>query len=198
MPKISEQRRDERRAQILAAAIRCFARNGYHRTSMADIIAESGLSAGAIYGYFSGKQELIQAVARSAVQGRFDELPAVHEGRVLDPVEIAQNLIGGVRSSVPTAMLLQVWAEAAVNQQTRMMFQELIDTIRTIITQHLERWASADPELTRDAAAWARRTAPLLLSLTAGFILQSTLIDGFDEEAYLAAIPELLRSEHRS
>ena len=50
MPKVSEQHREARRDQIVDAALRCFSRKGFQRTSMADIIAESGLSAGAIYG----------------------------------------------------------------------------------------------------------------------------------------------------
>jgi len=92
MPKISEERREQRRAQIMAVAVRCFSRSGYHRTSMTDIIKESGLSAGAIYGYFSGKQDLIHAVARSVMEGRFSELSALSEGHVLTPAEIASNL----------------------------------------------------------------------------------------------------------
>ena len=49
MPKVSQEHRDARRAQILRAAAACFERKGYQRTTMADIIRESGLSAGAIY-----------------------------------------------------------------------------------------------------------------------------------------------------
>ena len=65
MPKISDERKLERSRQILAAARRCFVDKGFHRASMSDVIRESGLSAGAVYSYYSSKEELIAAVARS-------------------------------------------------------------------------------------------------------------------------------------
>jgi AcrR family transcriptional regulator len=58
VPKISPAHEQQRRAQILAAAMACFARQGYHATSMDDVVRESGLSVGAIYSYFPAKEEL--------------------------------------------------------------------------------------------------------------------------------------------
>ena len=43
MPKVSQQHRDARREQIMAAARRCFLRDGFHATSMQDLFAEAGL-----------------------------------------------------------------------------------------------------------------------------------------------------------
>src|ERR1700761_4592062 len=63
MPKISQQARDARRDQILSAARRCFLRDGFHSTSMQDLFAEAGLSAGAVYRYFASKDEVIAAIA---------------------------------------------------------------------------------------------------------------------------------------
>ena len=63
MPKVSDDYRASRRQQILDAAVECFARQGFHRTSMQDIFDESGLSAGAVYGYFAGKDDIVAAVA---------------------------------------------------------------------------------------------------------------------------------------
>ena len=63
MPKVSQAHRDARREQILDAAKRCFLRDGFHETSMQDLFAESGLSAGAVYRYFPGKTDMIRAIA---------------------------------------------------------------------------------------------------------------------------------------
>ena len=63
MPKISPAHEQQRRAQILAAAMACFARQGYRATSMDDVVRESGLSVGAIYSYFPSKEELFLALA---------------------------------------------------------------------------------------------------------------------------------------
>ena len=62
MPKISPAHEQQRRAQILAAAMTCFARQGYHATSMDDVVRESGLSVGAIYSYFPSKEDLFLAL----------------------------------------------------------------------------------------------------------------------------------------
>jgi TetR/AcrR family transcriptional regulator, transcriptional repressor of aconitase len=49
VPKVSEQYLQDRCSEILDAAAVCFARSGFHKATMRDIVRESGLSAGAIY-----------------------------------------------------------------------------------------------------------------------------------------------------
>lgn len=61
-PKVQEDYRDARRAQILEAAAECFLKKGFHRTTMQDIFEASGLSAGAVYNYFEGKDEIVAAM----------------------------------------------------------------------------------------------------------------------------------------
>jgi AcrR family transcriptional regulator len=63
VPKISPAHEQQRRAQILAAAMTCFARQGYHATSMDDVVRESGLSVGAIYTYYPSKEDLFLALS---------------------------------------------------------------------------------------------------------------------------------------
>jgi AcrR family transcriptional regulator len=62
MPKVTEEHVAARRRQILNAALRCFARDGFHRTTMQDIFREADLSPGAVYSYFAGKDEIVRAV----------------------------------------------------------------------------------------------------------------------------------------
>ncbi len=52
----------ERKAQILDAALRVFARKGFHKARMDDIAEEAGLSKGLLYWYFQGKDALIEAL----------------------------------------------------------------------------------------------------------------------------------------
>jgi AcrR family transcriptional regulator len=61
MPKVSDEHREARRDQILEAALSCFSRKGYHDTSMHDIAKEAGLSTGAAYIHFRGKEEILEA-----------------------------------------------------------------------------------------------------------------------------------------
>jgi AcrR family transcriptional regulator len=63
VPKISPAQEQRRRTQILQAAMACFARQGYHATSMDDVVGESGLSVGAIYSYFPSKEDLFLALS---------------------------------------------------------------------------------------------------------------------------------------
>ncbi len=62
MPKIAEEARTARRDQIIAAAAQCFARSGYHVTTMADIAEAARVSKGTPYLYFPGKEALFIAL----------------------------------------------------------------------------------------------------------------------------------------
>ncbi len=62
MPKIAEAARAARRNQIIAAALTCFARAGYHVTTMADVAAQAGVSKGTPYLYFDSKGTLFLAL----------------------------------------------------------------------------------------------------------------------------------------
>src|SRR5580765_1646852 len=66
MPKVLPEYLEQRREQILDAAAACFARRGFHQTTMQDICEEAELSPGALYRYFRSKEELIEGMcARS-------------------------------------------------------------------------------------------------------------------------------------
>lgn len=54
---------EERRAQIIEAAINVFAQQGFANTRMEDVAAESGLSKGLLYWYFKSKDEIVVAIA---------------------------------------------------------------------------------------------------------------------------------------
>ena len=75
MPKVTEEHVEARRRQILSAALRCFAREGFHRTTMQDIFREADLSPGAVYSYFKGKDELIAGDHRGDDELRGRERP---------------------------------------------------------------------------------------------------------------------------
>jgi TetR/AcrR family transcriptional regulator, transcriptional repressor of aconitase len=68
MARVTQQHVDARRESILDSAARLFARKGLNSATMADIAAEADLSAGAIYRYFSSKEELMRAVFDEAVE----------------------------------------------------------------------------------------------------------------------------------
>src|SRR5215831_14032247 len=81
MPRVSAEHLAARRQQILDAARICFIRNGFHVTSMQDVIAEAGLSVGAVYRYFKSKNEIIEAIA----EGYSLQIGGVLEQALADP-----------------------------------------------------------------------------------------------------------------
>jgi len=77
MPRLTPETQHLRREHILDAAERCFAKSGFHRTSMQAICREAAVSAGALYVYFDSKEALIEGIIerdRAAFQERFDAL----------------------------------------------------------------------------------------------------------------------------
>ncbi|WP_344656123.1 TetR/AcrR family transcriptional regulator [Catenulispora subtropica] len=115
MPKVSPEHAAARREQILTAAQKCFARKGFHASSMNDVFAEAGLSAGAVYSYFKSKDEIIAGMADRAVglvQPFFDAVLAEEPTPPLTEVvrrfaQLLQELSEGPMSVAP-----QVWAAA--------------------------------------------------------------------------------------
>jgi AcrR family transcriptional regulator len=63
MRRANVQAQSDRRAEILAAAQRCFVRSGFHGASMQDICSEAGMSPGNLYRYFPSKEALIAGIA---------------------------------------------------------------------------------------------------------------------------------------
>src|SRR5690606_31226845 len=62
MPKLKPAIQQARREHILDAAEQCFARAGFHRTTMQDICRQAGVSPGALYVYFDSKEALIAGI----------------------------------------------------------------------------------------------------------------------------------------
>src|ERR1700739_847842 len=67
MPRLSEKTREKRPQHILPSAWRCFSRDGFHATSIEDVIAATGMSSSAVYRYFRHKEEIVRASAEIGV-----------------------------------------------------------------------------------------------------------------------------------
>jgi AcrR family transcriptional regulator len=116
---LSEERREERRRRILTSAWSCFSRNGFHATSMDDVIAATGMSSSAVYRYFRSKDELIDAAADEALVLVRDLFGRLLEQRPTpSPSEVLTAMVAEVRdrSSHPeydlTRIAIQAWGEA--------------------------------------------------------------------------------------
>jgi len=72
MPKVSQDRLDARRRQILDGARQCFARYGYEGATVRRLEDSTGLSRGAIFHHFRDKESLFLALARLDAQRMAD------------------------------------------------------------------------------------------------------------------------------
>ena len=144
MPKVSEEHRTARRDQIVDAALRSFATKGFHRSSMADIIAESGLSAGAIYGHFEGKQQLALAVARRILGNRMSEFVdrVAATGELPAPSAMLRMMMTGLTRDVrDPGVLVQLWGEAVTDPELTRMIGPVFAEVQGVMGPYLERWA---------------------------------------------------------
>jgi AcrR family transcriptional regulator len=78
MRRANVQLQSDRRAEILAAAQRCFARSGFHGTSMQEICAEANMSPGNLYRYFPSKEAIIAGICERDRAGAAESFAAVH------------------------------------------------------------------------------------------------------------------------
>jgi len=63
-PKVPQAYLDARRNEILEAAYKCFMEKGFHNTTMQDIYDATKLSPGAVYNYFSSKEDIVVAAVK--------------------------------------------------------------------------------------------------------------------------------------
>ncbi|GAA3770174.1 hypothetical protein GCM10022225_66320 [Plantactinospora mayteni] len=194
MPRVSDEHLAARRRQILDAARRCFLRNGFHATSMQDVISEAGLSVGAVYRYFGSKHELVTSIAESVLDGA-DELFATLAAAEppLPLVEALDRALQFVESQTGPdgvfPLAIQVWAESLRDPALAEFITRLYGRFRSRFVE-LARRAQQAGELPADADAEA--VGAVLFGLIPGFALQRVLAAGPDPKTYLDGIRALL------
>ncbi len=192
MPRVSEEHRAARREQILLAAIRCVAQDGFHRTTMAQVIAASGMSAGAVYGYFASKDDLIMAIADRAigvVSDVFDELmvtdplPTLPEavGRLTDQIEAMAG-----RGDVDiTRVAVAAWAEAVRDEAVRSLVALRLLAIRgrfEVLAGRLQDQGRLDPHVD------PQHVAAAVFGSLPGFVLQRLVLGDVSASTYAAGL----------
>ncbi len=144
MPKISEARKETRRQQILDAALICFSRDGFHTTTTADIVRESGVSQGTLYLYFATKEDIVVALADERHQGEA-MINALAQGEqdpirgLLALIELYGEGLTDPRHIDMRRVGIQGWGEALRNERIRTSAVEGLATVRAAIARLIER-----------------------------------------------------------
>jgi AcrR family transcriptional regulator len=142
MPKVTAEYRDARRTQVLDAARRCFVRDGFHATSMADVCREAGVSAGVAYLYFAGKDDIITAIAEQNLDGIVQSahrLADEHGHRGADAVltELLAYLRGEHEAHETAAIALLTWSESLRNETLAQRLDAAFTEVDEIFVQLL-------------------------------------------------------------
>jgi len=197
MPKVTLEHRTARHDQIVEAARRCAMDQGFHKTTMADVIRESGLSAGAVYGYFKSKDEIVSAIADQAlstVDELFEGILATKEP--LSPltaltatlehiVQIAERPGGDI-----TRVALQAWAEAMHNDAIAGIAREKYTHLRSKFIEVARRGqadGTVDPDVDPD------HVGQVMFALVPGFLLQRLILGDVTPQTFTAGLTALLK-----
>ena len=145
MPKVSEEYREARREEIAQAALRVLERNGVRDTSIADIVAESGLSTGAIYSHFTNKAELARYVVGRYLLPRIDALEeAGQRGQLVTPRQALQGMLSMFAEvGLSPSLILQFWGEAMVEPGLHDEMLRTAGRLRAALTHAMGPWARA-------------------------------------------------------
>ena len=192
MPRLTDETRDARRRQILDAATACFRRSGFSGTSMAEIIRESGLSAGSIYSHFSSKDEILQATAERALQ-RAERIlaEAASAEQAVTPRGIARTVPREVVDRDLMRMFLQLWSEAVLDPRIAQLARGNLRRVRALMAEALLPWARRHGD-GGPAEDLARRRADGLLALMHGYFVRISVDPSQETPEFLEGVIDLL------
>lgn len=177
-------RADLRRAQVIEAAHKCFAREGFHTASMASIAAEAGLSVGQIYRYFENKEAVIEALCEGHLETwtqRMAEVRARTDSVTEELLEVARFNTEKLKEGGSVSLVLEFFAEAARNPRIGEVVSRVDGSMRQKVREILARGGDADP-----ACLDAR--VNVVTVLLDGWLLRLVKDPEADAEAYLTSL----------
>jgi len=169
-----ESTNGDRRSQILDAALVCFAKRGFHQTSMHDISGEAGISVGLIYRYFENKEAVISAMADrhkkeiSEMLERARQAPTLLESlEILFTAHCCEDA-----PQVVSAFVVDLYAEASRNPHVADLVRDVLETAMNGVTDLIARapeTRSAENDLKPD------ELAELIFAVARGMLMLDVL-----------------------
>jgi AcrR family transcriptional regulator len=132
-----KERQARTRRELIQAAARVFARRGYHLATIEEIAAEAGMTSGAIYSNFAGKEELFLAIADERVVGD------AAEGKGDPGTEAADQFRAFLEGDPEWPLLFyEFWSISVRDPNLRGELAERRNAIRDALAETLERVAN--------------------------------------------------------
>jgi AcrR family transcriptional regulator len=197
MPRVTEEHREARREQILEAARACLEEHGLEAVSMEMIIARSGLSTGAVYGYFKGKDQIINAVVTEGTAAMAEHLAPVLMNPDPPPLpeligQVLRAMVGFGRHRKGEIDRLRVslhgWSHSQSDPELKEATRTSYAGLRKLFAEAVKRWQA---EGSFDSAADPKEMAELLTSIALGFVAQRALAGAANVEAHVDALEAL-------
>lgn len=194
MPRVSDEHRTAMRRRIQDATIEVVRRKGMAGLTMGDVIAESGLSAGAIYGYYRGKYDIVADVSRTVMGSRRDVvLELAGRDPVPAPVEAVGELLATLpRSWIEGGLLLQMMGAASSNTQVLEAAQGMLAGLHEALEAYVHAYLRQEGLPDAEARARAVAAAPVIVSMAQGYVLQCSLVSTVDHAAYARGLEVVL------
>ena len=178
MPKLKPETLAERKQHILDAALICFARSGYHQTTMDDIVAEAALSKGGVYVHFDSKRALFQALITWAMeQFAFDleQMPSPGE-KIEDQLKALMRAtiesMSSQRIQEMSPLFLEMWVQNLNDAEVKQTAVESYAHFRRPLTQLIEAGINQGSLRRVDALSMAN----ILMAIPEGLMVQA-LVD---------------------
>ncbi|MFT8395129.1 TetR/AcrR family transcriptional regulator [Propionibacterium sp.] len=178
-----EQPRSIRSHQaIIEATAELIRTRGVSGISIADIIAESGTSAGSIYHHFPNKQAIVVEVAHQAMRWPLTAIDA-YADNPSSPAELFGFAVEALRFDTDLAdLLVQLGSGALTDDGLGRHLRAEFTQLRDALDATLGSWA----ECNGVAHERVNGLGQMLVGLILGFAAQRVLVDEFNDEAYLA------------
>jgi AcrR family transcriptional regulator len=193
MPKVTQEHLDARRRQILVAAGACFSRSGFHLSTMQDICKAASLSPGAVYRYFSSKDEIIKAIAEENRENNMRMIADI-KSRGLDAKTAMDQLVDLFFTMIdrfddyPAKLSIELWAETFRNKNVRRMQAETFQAYHDIFVDFIQSGQKAgeiNPDI--DPSSMAR----IMISFFDGLLVQKAVDRSVDVWRYVATMREV-------
>jgi AcrR family transcriptional regulator len=138
MPKVVPEYKEEAKSRILEAANKVFAERGYHEATMDDIAKRLGVSKGAIYLYFSSKEDLFEAMCKTAPQA-FKEILYSSFGDEANPIQSATQFFDKMLklSASNPGLSFEILSEASRNPSLKRILKQNHEEYERVLTGFL-------------------------------------------------------------
>jgi TetR/AcrR family transcriptional regulator, repressor for uid operon len=185
MRRANVQLQSDRRGEILAAAQTCFARAGFHQTSMQEICTEAGMSPGNLYRYFRSKEDIIAGIAERDRADAAQQFAAVGQGSFFDGLAALAKHHLVERSMEEVALCAEIMAESRRNPAVARIYQDMEADVRARFITLLQH-ASERGEIRRDLDLDGAVT--VLFALADGLSWRRAVEPAFNTEAVMPLV----------